>query len=87
MKIPRYLRYSVTSLVENTEGIFQYNGLFVCWNQFNLQSQFHTSKVRNINELFKHLKKIIALSLIKEGIVAQFLPESKNFWVSMSYVL
>ena len=87
MTIPRYLRYSVTSLVENTEGIFQYNCLFVCWNQFNLQSQFHTSKVRNINELFKHLKKIIALSLIKEGIVAQFLPESKNFWVSMSYVL
>lgn len=84
MTLPRYLRDSVTSLVENTEGLFQYNGLFVCWKKFNLQSQFHTSKVRNITELFKHLKKIIALSLIKEGIVAQFLPEAKDFGVSLS---
>ena len=41
MAFPRYLRDSVTSLVENTEGLFQFNGLLGCWKQSNLQSQFH----------------------------------------------
>jgi len=33
------------------------------------------------------LKEIIILSPTKEGIVVQFLPEAKNFWVSLNQVL
>ncbi len=65
----------------------QYYGLFVSWKQFNLQSQFHTTKIQNSFELFKCLKEIIMLNPTKEGIVAQFLPKAKDFWVSMSQVI
>lgn len=87
MTLPRYLRDSVTSLVENTEGFFQYNGLFVSWKQFNLQSQFHITKIQNSFEIFKYLKEIITLNQTKEGIVVQFLPEAKDFWVSLNQVV
>ena len=46
MTFPRYLRDSVTSLVENTEGFSQHNGLFVSWKKFYLQSQFHVAKIK-----------------------------------------
>ena len=87
MTFPRYLRDSVTSLVENTECIFQHNGLFVSWKQSNLQSQFHISKIQNSFEIFKYLKEIIMLNSTKEGIVVQFLPEAKDFWVSLNQVI
>ena len=87
MTFPRYLRDSVASLIENAESIFQCYSLFASWKQFNLQSQFHTTKIQKSFELFKCLKEIIMLSLTKEGIVAQFLPEAKDFWVSMSQVI
>ena len=84
---PSYLRDSVTSLVENTEGLFQFNSLLVSWKKFNLQSQFHTTKIQNSFDIFKYLKEIIILSLTKEGIVVQFLPEAKDFWVSLNQVV
>lgn len=56
MTFPRYLRDSVTSLVENTESLFQHNGLFVSWKKFNLQSQFHITKIQNSFDIFKYLK-------------------------------
>ena len=87
MTFPRYLRDSVTSLVENTEGLFQFNGLLASWKKFNLQSQFHIAKIQNSFEIFKYLKEIIMLSFTKEGIVAQFLPETEDFGVSLSQVL
>ena len=87
MTFPRYLRDSVTSLVENAEGLFQYCGLFVSWKQLNLQSQFHITKIQNSFEIFKYLKEIIMLNPTKEGIVVQFLPEAKDFWVSLNQVL
>jgi hypothetical protein len=87
MTFPRYLRDSVTSLVENAEGLFQYYGLFVSWKQLNLQSQFHIAKVQNSFDTFKYLKEIIMLNSTKEGIVVQFLPEAKDFWVSLNQVL
>ena len=87
MAFPRYLRDSVASLVKNAERIFQHHGLFASWKQFNLQSQFHTTKIQKSFELFKYLKEIIMLSSLKEGIVAQFLPKAKDFWVSMSQVI
>lgn len=87
MTFPRYLRDSVTSLVENTEGLFQFNGLLASWKKFNLQSQFHTTKIQNSFETFKYLSEIIMLNPTKEGIVVQFLPEAKDFWVSLNQVL
>ena len=84
MAFPRYLRDSVASLVKNAERIFQHHGLFASWKQLNLQGKFHTTNIRKITEIFKCLKEIIMLSLTKEGIVAQFLPEAKDFWVSLS---
>ena len=87
MTFPRYLRDSVTSLVENAEGLFQYCGLSVSWKQLNLQSQFHIAKVQNRFDTFKYLKEIIMLNPTKEGIVVQFLPEAKDFWVSLNQVL
>ena len=87
MTFPRYLADSVTSLVENAEGLFQYCGLFVSWKQLNLQSQFHIAKIQNSFEILKYLKEIIILNLTKEGIVVQFLPEAKDFWVSLNQVL
>lgn len=87
MTFPCYLRDSVTSLVENTECIFQFNGLLVSWKKFNLQSQFHITKIQNSFEILKYLKEIIMLNLTKEGIVVQFLPEAKDFWVSLNQVL
>ena len=87
MTFPRYLRDSVTSLVENAEGLFQYCGLFVSWKQLNLQSQFHIAKVQNSFDTFKYLKEIIMLNPTKEGIVVQFLPEAKDFGVSLNQVL
>ena len=87
MTFPRYLRDSVTSLVENAEGLFQYYGLFVSWKQLNLQSQFHIAKVQNSFDTFKYLKEIIMLNPTKEGIVVQFLPEAKDFGVSLNQVL
>ena len=87
MAFPRYLRDSVTSLVENTEGLFQFNGLLGCWKQSNLQSQFHIAKIQNSFEILKYLKEIIMLNPTKEGIVVQFLPEAKDFWVSLNQVL
>jgi len=87
MTFPRYLRDSVTSLVENAEGLFQYNGLFVSWKQLNLQSQFHIAKVQNSFDIFKYLKEIIMLNPTKEGIVVQFLPEAKDFGVSLNQVI
>lgn len=72
MTFPRYLRDSVASLIENAESIFQCYSLFVSWKQFDLQSQFHTTKIQNSFELFKCLKEIIMLSSLKDGIVAQF---------------
>jgi hypothetical protein len=87
MTFPRYLRDSVASLIENAESIFQCYSLFVSWKQFNLQSQFHTTKIQKSFELFKCLKEIIILSSLKDGIVAQFLPKAKDFWVSMSQVI
>ena len=87
MTFPCYLRDSVTSLVENTECLFQYNGLLVSWKKFNLQSQFHITKIQNSFEILKYLKEIIMLNLTKEGIVVQFLPEAKDFWVSLNQVL
>lgn len=79
---PCYLRDSVTSLIKNAKCLFQHYGLLVRWNQFYLQSQFHVTKIWKITKLFKCLKKIILLSLTKEGIVAQFLPEAKDLGVS-----
>ena len=87
MTFPRYLADSVTSLVENAEGLFQYCGLFVSWKQLNLQSQFHIAKVQNSFDTFKYLKEIIMLNPTKEGIVVQFLPEAKDFGVSLNQVL
>ena len=87
MTFPRYLRDSVTSLVENAEGLFQYCGLSVSWKQLNLQSQFHIAKVQNSFDTFKYLKEIIMLNPTKEGIVVQFLPEAKDFGVSLNQVL
>lgn len=87
MTFPRYLRDSVTSLVENTECLFQYNGLFVSWKKFNLQSQFHITKIQNSFEIIKYLKEIFMLNSTKEGIVVQFLPEAKDFWVSLNQEL
>ena len=87
MTFPRYLRDSVTSLVENAESLFQYNGLFVSWKQLNLQSQFHSAKVQNSFDAFKYLKEIIMLNPTKEGIVVQFLPEANDFGVSLNQVL
>ena len=55
MTFPCYLRDSVTSLVENTECLFQFNGLRVSWNKFNLQSQFHITKIQNSFEIFKEI--------------------------------
>jgi hypothetical protein len=65
----------------------KHHGLFVSWKQFNLQSQFHTTKIQKSFELFKCLKEIIILSSLKEGIVVQFLPKAKDFWVSLNQVL
>ena len=87
MTFPRYLRDSVTSLVENAEGLFQYYGLFVSWKQLNLQSQFHIAKVQNSFDTFKYLKEIIMLNPTKEGIVVQFLPKAKDFGFSLNQVL
>src|SRR5574344_1634482 len=87
MTFPRYLRDSVTSLVENTEGLFQFNGLLASWKKFNLQSQFHIAKIQNSFEIFKYLKEIIMLNSTKEGMVVQFLPEAKDFWVSLNQVI
>ena len=87
MTSPRYLRDSVTSLVENAEGLSQYCGLSVSWKQLNLQSQFHIAKVQNSFDTFKYLKEIIMLNPTKEGIVVQFLPEAKGFGVSLNQVL
>ncbi len=87
MTFPRYLRDSVTSLVENAEGLFQFNGLLGCWKQSNLQSQFHIAKIQNSFDILKYLKEIIMLNPTKEGIVVQFLPEAKDFWVSLNQVL
>lgn len=87
MTFPRYLRDSVTSLVENAEGLFQYCGLFISWKQLNLQSQFHIASVQNSFDTFKYLKGIIMLNPTKEGIVVQFLPEAKDFGVSLNQVL
>jgi hypothetical protein len=61
--------------------------LYVRREQFNLQSQFHTTKIQNSFEIFKYLKEIIMLNSTKEGIVVQFLPEAKDFWVSLNQVL
>ena len=55
MTFPRYLRDSVTSLVENAEGLFQFNGLLGCWKQSNLQSQFHIAKIQNSFDILKYL--------------------------------
>ena len=87
MTFPRYLRDSVTSIVENTEGLFQFNGLLGSWKQSNLQSQFHITKIQNSFEILKYLKEIVMLNPTKEGIVVQFLPEAKDFWVSLNQVL
>jgi len=87
MAFPHYLGDSVTSLVENTKGLFQFNGLLASWKKFNLQSQFHIAKIQNSFETFKYLKEIIMLSFTKEGIVAQFLPETEDFGVSLSQML
>jgi hypothetical protein len=84
---PSYLRDSVTSLVENTEGLFQFNGLLASWKKFNLQSQFHIAKIQNSFDIFKYLKEIIMLNSTKEGMVVQFLPEAKDFWVSLNQVI
>ena len=87
MTFPRYLGDSVASLVENAECLFQYRGLFFSWKQFNLQGQFHNTKIQNSFGIFKYLKEIIILSLTKEGMMAQFLPEAKDFGVSSSRVI
>lgn len=87
MTFPRYLGDSVASLVENAECLFQYRGLFFSWKQFNLQGQFHNTKIQNSFGIFKYLKEIIILSLTKEGMMAQFLPEAKDFGVSLSRVI
>ena len=84
---PRYLRDSVASLVENTERAFQHSCLFVCWKQLNLQCQFHAAKIQKYFVIFKYLKEIIMLNSTKEGIVVQFLPEAKDFGVSLNQVL
>ena len=87
MTFPCYLRDSVTSLVENTECLFQFNGLLVSWKKFNLQSQFHITKIQNYFEILKYLKEIIMSNLTKEGIVVQFITEAKDFLVSSNQVL
>jgi hypothetical protein len=61
--------------------------LLVSWKKFNLQSQFHITKIQNSFEILKYLKEIIMLNLTKEGIVVQFIPEAKDFWVSLNQVL
>ena len=66
------------------DSFHKHHGLLASWKQLNLQGQFHTTNIRKITEIFKCLKEIIMLSLTKEGIVAQFLPEAKDFWVSLS---
>ena len=57
------------------------------WKQPNLQSQFHITKVQNSFDILKYLKEIIMLNSTKEGIVVQFLPEAKDFGVSLNQVL
>ena len=85
--VPRYIGYNVTSLVKDTEGVLKHDGLIVHWKQFNLQSKFHIANIQNIFYIFKYLKRIIKLSLTKEGIVVQFLPEAKDLWVSLNHIL
>jgi hypothetical protein len=86
MTFPRYPRDSVASLIENAERIFQHSGLVIRWKQFNLQCQFHAAKIQNNSELFKYLKEIIMLSLTKKRKVVKFLPEAKDFGVSLNQI-
>lgn len=67
-------------------ALFQHNVLFVSWKKFNLQSQFHITKIQKFFDIFKYLKEIIMLKSTKEGIVVQFPPEAKDFWVSLNQV-
>ena len=87
MTFPCYLRDSVTSLVENTECLFQFNGLLVSWKKFNLQSQFHITKIQNSFEILKYLKEIIMLNLTKRGDSGSIPPRTKDFWVSSNQVI
>lgn len=61
--------------------------LFVSRQKFYFQSQLHTVKIQNSFEILKYLKEIITLNQTKEGIVVQFLPEAKDFWVSLNQVV
>lgn len=83
----KHPKQEVTSLVENTECLFQFNGLLVSWKKFNLQSQFHITNIQNYFEILKYLKETIMSNLTKDGIVVQFLPEAKDFCVSLNQVL
>ena len=69
------------------DSSFQHFGLLASWEQFNLQSQFHITKIQNSFDIFKYLKGIITLNPTKDGIVVQFLPEAKDFWVSLNQVI
>ena len=96
MTFPRYLRDSVTSLIENTECLFQHNGLFVGWKQPNLQSQFHITKIQNSFDILKYLKEIIMLNELqldpamlraarKYGYTGQPYPSALAAWLRDKY--
>lgn len=78
--LPRYLRNSVASLIENTKCIFQHFDLLACWKQLYLQCQFHTANILEISNC-----QIFEINLlIKEGIVVQSLPRDKDLRVSLN---
>lgn len=78
--LPRYLRNSVASLIENTKCIFQHFDLLACWKQLYLQCQFHTANILKISNC-----QIFEINLlIKEGIVVQSLPRDKDLRVSLN---
>lgn len=61
--------------------------LFISRQKFYFQRQLHNAKIQNSFDMFKYLKEIITLNPTKEGIVVQFLPEAKDFWVSLNQEL
>ncbi len=85
--LPRHIRNSITNNISFFHRVEKQVSLFIGRQKFYFQCQFHITNIQNSFDIFKYLKEIIILSLTKEGIVVQFLPEAKDFWVSLNQIL
>lgn len=78
--LPHHIGYAVTRSIRLLDGIKKQPALSFAWKEFYFQCQFHAS---NVNHLFEKRQQYFSINF--KASRAQFLPQTKDLWVSLHH--